>query len=332
MAWVTLLTDGTVLAVGFNKTEHLVSKNITQVEIPDDIAFAVRNGNIDLQHCLSVAINTLPAAAPVQPQLPGGSTAWATLHTNGTVLEVGFARIDTSYDPSISQLEIPYAVAVDVLEGRLDLQHCVSGVPPMPEPISYERKPVGNSRYPSMLWDNDQDALISLAQQLPANAIAVEIGSRLGGSALSIMQNAPRIKRLYCIDNGWKYGDDCSEWALSWIRQQHGIDEHARTFDYASQILKPYPAARLLAFDSPYDLGWWTEPVDFIFEDSAHENPQLRDNLAFWVPKVKSGGIIAGHDYTSNTWIDVKGEADRLAEQLGVTLFLRANIWYVIKP
>lgn len=42
------------------------------------------------------------------------------------------------------------------------------------------------------------------------------------------------------------------------------------------------------------------ESVDFVFIDGCHEVESVRRDIADWYPKVKVGGIIAGHDYQLN--------------------------------
>lgn len=37
--------------------------------------------------------------------------------------------------------------------------------------------------------------------------------------------------------------------------------------------------------------------IDFIFIDASHEYEDVRNDLRVWLPKMKDGGIMAGHDY-----------------------------------
>jgi predicted O-methyltransferase YrrM len=39
------------------------------------------------------------------------------------------------------------------------------------------------------------------------------------------------------------------------------------------------------------------ESLDFVFIDAAHDHESVIKDLVSWYPKVKKGGIIAGHDY-----------------------------------
>lgn len=38
------------------------------------------------------------------------------------------------------------------------------------------------------------------------------------------------------------------------------------------------------------------ESIDFLFLDASHEYNDVLDDLNFWYPKVKTGGVFAGHD------------------------------------
>jgi predicted O-methyltransferase YrrM len=37
--------------------------------------------------------------------------------------------------------------------------------------------------------------------------------------------------------------------------------------------------------------------VDFVFIDAGHDYDDIKSDITAWLPKVKKGGIIAGHDY-----------------------------------
>ena len=39
--------------------------------------------------------------------------------------------------------------------------------------------------------------------------------------------------------------------------------------------------------------------LDFVWIDGDHELQAVRDDIRTWLPKVKSGGWIGGHDYTA---------------------------------
>lgn len=39
------------------------------------------------------------------------------------------------------------------------------------------------------------------------------------------------------------------------------------------------------------------ESIDFVFIDGSHEYEDIKNDIISWLPKVKKGGILAGHDY-----------------------------------
>jgi len=49
--------------------------------------------------------------------------------------------------------------------------------------------------------------------------------------------------------------------------------------------------------------------IDFLFIDGSHEYEDVKKDLVAWFPKIKQGGLIAGHDYTDD-WKSVKNAVD----------------------
>lgn len=191
-----------------------------------------------------------------------------------------------------------------------------------------------NTDYPCLMNNKDRTVLSSLIQKLPSNSILVEIGSKLGGSAKLIHDYMSQDSTLYCVDVDWSYPDqliDLDDISIKHFNAVYDLNCFQTTFDFAKNYLKNCPNIRLMPADSPSELSWWKWPVDFVFEDSSHHNPQLHKNLNFWVKKLKPNGIIAGHDYTAE-FPDVISEAVKLAKTLNTELHVDGTIWWMIKP
>lgn len=64
--------------------------------------------------------------------------------------------------------------------------------------------------------------------------------------------------------------------------------------------------------------------VDFVFIDGGHSEPQVRKDINAWLPKVNSGGIIAGHDYNCPS-------VKKVVEEMFGTYFVKNNSWIYYK-
>src|SRR3990167_6983093 len=79
--------------------------------------------------------------------------------------------------------------------------------------------------------------------------------------------------------------------------QQEAID-HA--YAMAQKVLKPYNVRFLRMFSEDAVSFVPDGSLDVVFIDGNHETAYIRQDLDLWTPKVRSGGVIAGHDYRVN--------------------------------
>lgn len=61
---------------------------------------------------------------------------------------------------------------------------------------------------------------------------------------------------------------------------------------------------------------------DCIFIDAAHDYKSVRDDIRCWLPKVKSGGILAGHDLHSGP-----GVRRAVTQKFGKQIKVLGNVW-----
>jgi hypothetical protein len=62
---------------------------------------------------------------------------------------------------------------------------------------------------------------------------------------------------------------------------------------------------------------------DFIYIDAEHTYGMVSQDIRLWWPKVRPGGILAGHDYTTaGETSEVCRAVDRFVMQEGLTLYL----------
>lgn len=81
--------------------------------------------------------------------------------------------------------------------------------------------------------------------------------------------------------------------------------------------------------------------LDFVYIDARHDFASVMEDCRLWFPKVRPGGILAGHDYLDGVFpagvFGVKSAVDRFCSERGLTvhhtLFDRPWLsWLVVIP
>ena len=148
-----------------------------------------------------------------------------------------------------------------------------------------------------------------LAPKLPQEATVVEVGTAFGRSAVYLAQQLDELGRrgvaIWCID--WWKGADFTDQIMRTLHKDASLREvqllHIVRCDSAR-------GARLFEDGS----------VDVCFIDADHSYDGMVRDLHAWHPKIKSGGILAGHDYSREDWPGVVQAVDEHfggAEKIG---------------
>lgn len=173
---------------------------------------------------------------------------------------------------------------------------------------------------------------------------AVEVGTHRGGFAQRLLQRWPG-RKLYCVDP-WANPPGFEEQAR-YLSEGGGQDRMA-DFKAALRSLKPFVGrVTLLQRLSCQAVNMFGDgSLDFVYLDGDHEPPHPAEDIARWWPKVKPGGVLAGHDFVypgahgrPDDWgrhiqPAVLGFAERYALDLAL-IVEPENMpwsWYVVKP
>ncbi len=183
--------------------------------------------------------------------------------------------------------------------------------------------------------DADGQSLIHLINLVcPDEAIGIEVGVFTAETYCTILQNCPNLKTLYGVDNYKPYIDYLKEpydGTPSYYCDEKTIDfvEHIATHNIEwsgqkekSTMIKQDSSVAKEIFDN--------ESVDFIFIDTYLSLEQAENDLADWYPKLKVGGIFAGHDWNS-TVIQKAVNEFRDANSITKRLSVFDNTWIWIK-
>jgi ubiquinone/menaquinone biosynthesis C-methylase UbiE len=120
----------------------------------------------------------------------------------------------------------------------------------------------------------------------------VEVGVWKGRSAsfmaVEILNSNKNIK-FDCIDT-WEGSVEHKEYDVIVDKQLY--DVFLKNIEPVKNIINPIKMSSLDAVKLYED-----ESLDFVFIDASHEYEDVKSDILAWLPKVKKGGILAGHDY-----------------------------------
>lgn len=121
----------------------------------------------------------------------------------------------------------------------------------------------------------------------------VEIGTEAGKYARVLLDANPKL-HLSCIDP-WTVYDDGGGYKEV---DQKQYDEYYRQ---AEERTKGFNCDLLRAFSRTAVVMFPDESLDFVYIDGNHRLDYVVEDLVLWTPKVKPGGIVAGHDFLKLT-------------------------------
>jgi hypothetical protein len=146
-------------------------------------------------------------------------------------------------------------------------------------------------------WCDYRPFYADIARALPDGAEIVEVGSWQGQSIIWLCQRLQDLGKrvtVHCVDT-WR-GEQNQPSHLA-IVEAHGgsmLDVFLRNIEAAGVA----DMIRIHVGDSAESAAEFRDgTLDFVFIDAAHDYDSVVKDLAAWYPKMKPGGIWAGHDY-----------------------------------
>lgn len=141
-------------------------------------------------------------------------------------------------------------------------------------------------RTPIEIPDTNREDLAKLFGELGYTQ-GVEIGTLEGEYAEMLLDNNPDLK-LYCVDPYVAY------------KGYYEYRTQSRMDGFMANGLKRlegknYELKRMFSAEAAKDFE--DNSLDFIFIDGNHGFAHVVNDINNWAPKIKSGGIISGHDY-----------------------------------
>lgn len=165
-----------------------------------------------------------------------------------------------------------------------------------------------------------------LLQSGKTGIVAVEIGVDIGSNAITLLENLD-ISMLHLVDPFTAYSDTGS------IEDGYTMDQEQLDADYIAMQANMAPYAgkiNIVKEASPAAASLYQDEFfDYVYIDGCQCFDCVTKDIAAWWPKVKVGGVFAGHDFYS--YPGVKDAVENFIAQTGLQLRSEGIDWYVIK-
>ena len=146
----------------------------------------------------------------------------------------------------------------------------------------------------------------------------VEVGTFQGNYAGVLCASNPKL-HLTCVDP-WVCYDGYEEY----VNQQWKLNA---AYHRAQQRLANYNCTLVRQYSAVASEGIPDGSLDFVYLDGNHLLPYVIQDQYCWVPKVRKGGVVAGHDYL---WFDWMTGIQVVEAVDAYTKANRIKQWYVL--
>lgn len=188
------------------------------------------------------------------------------------------------------------------------------------------------SYYKDTKYVSSREQIPELLDKLGLFGYGIEIGVERGLYSESILSNS-HILKLYLCDP-WKHLDDYND--INNTDDNIQEQKLAETIARLNRFKDRLEILRMLSQDATK--LFYDESLDFVYIDGNHKYEYVLEDIESWYPKVRNGGIIAGHDFLNG---DIPN-AGKFGVRQAVTEFFKYApcvyitaenypSWYVIK-
>lgn len=167
-------------------------------------------------------------------------------------------------------------------------------------------------------WFNFQDIYLAMVALADDGARFVEIGTFLGKSASFMANEIKASGKVISFETIDTFKGSPTE-----LEGKHKYYSEIDVYQRAKNNLKDLPARILVGESVKWSEQYEDASLDFVFIDGSHVYEDVKRDIEAWLPKVKPGGYIGGHDFDNN---DVK---KAVVEVIGFECPKGANSWLI---
>jgi len=170
-----------------------------------------------------------------------------------------------------------------------------------------------------------RDGLPGLLKLMGAR-VGAEIGVQRAEFSTHLLRNWPG--KLYLIDP-WRHQQRDNYHDVANVSDE----EHLANYQAALDNLRPFPDRYNIIRDfSPGAARHFKDGgLDFVYLDGNHSEEAVLADLEAWLPKVRAGGLVSGHDFMDSTGrlgdIRVRAAVTEFVRRWGYELYVSREAW-----
>ena len=172
-------------------------------------------------------------------------------------------------------------------------------------------------------WFNYEDVYKRIIQSVPEGGRIVEVGAWKGASTSYLAVESQHKKLRIDVVDTWSGSEEHNNMPEIKENSLFGtfIDNLRPLINYLNLFRTDSVSASKMYVD---------ESLDAVFIDADHRYESVRADILAWMPKVKRGGIIAGHDYVES-YNGVIKAVNELLSGFEVIECPSSKCWFLIK-
>ena len=144
----------------------------------------------------------------------------------------------------------------------------------------------------------------------------VEVGVHNGNNASYILKTLD-MEMLYLVDIWGRY------------MMENNIVDTSNLYEEVKDKFKDVDNVEI--FRTTSELASKTiHTLDFVYLDANHEYHFVNEDINYWFPKIRPGGVLGGHDYSSQ-WPGVMMAVNKFITETKLELHTGGLDWWVVK-
>ena len=166
----------------------------------------------------------------------------------------------------------------------------------------HEKTPPLGSVLPNLEWKS-RDELPFLLNKLGLFGVGVEVGVERAHHARHLRQNWEG-KLLVLVDK-WEVNP-----AYAACTRERHLQSHDEAMSNIKNMAKPVEVIKAWSTDAAKEIAerdnnsaikrLWNDGLDFVYLDADHSYTAVKNDIESWLPLIRKGGVICGHDFVSD--------------------------------